>query len=206
MSTPVVVRTTNPAKATASMRKFRFERFMLSRISPACFSERKVRHPDLVTENQSHREAARIRYDLKIHPKPPPLLDMHLILGSSKIRDFRRSEGGEEQQEDKPNGDGQQGGGTLLVLELAASLQVVAERKIDLLGNQGLSMKVARSAFDISLSLGERVGVKETIMAHATYIFRGGAGIMIVSLLGEAHEIAPAHIRDGHLSPRRVGS
>jgi hypothetical protein len=50
------------------------------------------RHPDLVTENQSHREAARIRYDLKIHPKPPPLLDMHLILGSSKIRDFRRSD------------------------------------------------------------------------------------------------------------------
>jgi hypothetical protein len=42
-------------------------------------------------------------------------------------------------------------------------------------------MKVARSAFHISLSFGERVGVREKIMAHATYIFRGGAGAMIVS-------------------------
>jgi hypothetical protein len=41
-------------------------------------------------------------------------------------------------------------------------------------------MKVARSALHISLSLRERVGVRETIMAHATYIFRGGAGAMIV--------------------------
>ena len=42
-------------------------------------------------------------------------------------------------------------------------------------------MKVARSALPISLSLRERVGVRETIMAHVTYIFRGGAGTMIVS-------------------------
>jgi hypothetical protein len=41
-------------------------------------------------------------------------------------------------------------------------------------------MKVARSALHISLSLGERLGVRETIMAHATYIFQGGAGAMIV--------------------------
>jgi hypothetical protein len=42
-------------------------------------------------------------------------------------------------------------------------------------------MKVARSALHISFFLGERVGVRETIMAHATCIFRGGAGAMIVS-------------------------
>jgi hypothetical protein len=41
-------------------------------------------------------------------------------------------------------------------------------------------MKIACSALHISLSLRERVGVRETIMAHATYIFRGGAGAMIV--------------------------
>jgi len=45
-------------------------------------------------------------------------------------------------------------------------------------------MKVARSALHISLSLRELVGVRETIMAqimaHATYIFRGDAGAMIV--------------------------
>jgi hypothetical protein len=46
--------------------------------------------------------------------------------------------------------------------------------------NLELAMKVARSALHISLSLRERVGVRETIMAHATYIFRGGAGAMIV--------------------------
>jgi len=37
-------------------------------------------------------------------------------------------------------------------------------------------MKVARSALHISLSIREKVGVRETIMARATYIFRGGAG------------------------------
>jgi len=41
-------------------------------------------------------------------------------------------------------------------------------------------MKVARSVLHTSLSLGERVGGRETIMAYATYIFRGGAGAMIV--------------------------
>ena len=44
-------------------------------------------------------------------------------------------------------------------------------------------MKVARSALHISPSLREGVGVRETIMAHATYIFRGGAGAMIVRRL-----------------------
>jgi hypothetical protein len=39
-------------------------------------------------------------------------------------------------------------------------------------------MKVARSALHIPLSLRERGGVRETIMAHATYIFPGGAGAM----------------------------
>jgi hypothetical protein len=43
-----------------------------------------------------------------------------------------------------------------------------------------VTRKVARSALHIFLSLGERVGVRETIMAHATDIFRGGAGAMIV--------------------------
>jgi hypothetical protein len=46
------------------------------------------------------------------------------------------------------------------------------------------SMKAARSALHISLSLWERVGVRETIMAPATYIFRGGAGAMIVWVRG----------------------
>jgi hypothetical protein len=43
-------------------------------------------------------------------------------------------------------------------------------------------MKVERSALHISPSLWERVGVRETIMANATYISRGDAGAMIVSL------------------------
>jgi hypothetical protein len=44
-------------------------------------------------------------------------------------------------------------------------------------------MKLARSALHISLPLRERAGVRETIMAHATYIFPGGAGAMIVSAI-----------------------
>jgi sulfur-oxidizing protein SoxX len=40
--------------------------------------------------------------------------------------------------------------------------------------------KATRSALHICLSLRGRVGVRETIMAHATYIFRGGAGATIV--------------------------
>jgi Flp pilus assembly protein CpaB len=43
-------------------------------------------------------------------------------------------------------------------------------------------MKVARSALRISLALRERAGVRETVMAAATYIFRGGADAMAVSL------------------------
>ena len=41
-------------------------------------------------------------------------------------------------------------------------------------------MTVASCAFLISLSLGERAGVRETIMVPTTYIFRGGVGAMIV--------------------------
>jgi hypothetical protein len=41
-------------------------------------------------------------------------------------------------------------------------------------------LKVARSALHISLFLWERVGVRETIMAHATYVFWADAGAMIV--------------------------
>ena len=40
-------------------------------------------------------------------------------------------------------------------------------------------MKVAPRALLISLSLWERVGVRETIMAPTTDIFRGGVGAMI---------------------------
>jgi len=47
-------------------------------------------------------------------------------------------------------------------------------------GAMTVTMKVARSALHISHSFGERVGVRETIMAHATYIFWGGAGAMTV--------------------------
>jgi hypothetical protein len=46
-----------------------------------------------------------------------------------------------------------------------------------------LTIKVAHSALHISLSLWERVGVRETSMAHATYISRVGAGAMIVRRL-----------------------
>jgi Flp pilus assembly protein CpaB len=43
-------------------------------------------------------------------------------------------------------------------------------------------MKLARSAPRISLALRERAGVRETVMATATYIFTGGADAMTVSL------------------------
>jgi hypothetical protein len=57
-------------------------------------------------------------------------------------------------------------------------------------------MKVARSALHLSLSLRERVGVRETIMTHATYIFRGGAGAMIVRQMAgpPSSELRPMHI------------
>jgi hypothetical protein len=58
-----------------------------------------------------------------------------------------------------------------------------------------LTMKVARSALHISLSLWERVGVRETIMAHATYIFRGGAGAMIVRAALTAYRPRPLRPR-----------
>jgi len=42
-------------------------------------------------------------------------------------------------------------------------------------------MKVARSALRISLAHWERAGVRETVMAPATYIVRGGTDAMAVS-------------------------
>jgi hypothetical protein len=39
-------------------------------------------------------------------------------------------------------------------------------------------MKVAHSSLPISLSLWGKAGVKETVMAPATTIYRGGAGAM----------------------------
>jgi hypothetical protein len=57
-------------------------------------------------------------------------------------------------------------------------------------------MKVAPSALPISLALRKRAGVRETVMAAATYIFRGGADAMAVSS-DEAMPLWP-NIRDGH--------
>jgi hypothetical protein len=42
-------------------------------------------------------------------------------------------------------------------------------------------MKVARSTLPVTLAHWERVGVRETVMAAATYILWGGADGMIVS-------------------------
>jgi hypothetical protein len=42
-------------------------------------------------------------------------------------------------------------------------------------------MKVARSALPVTLAHWERAGVRETVMAAATYILRGGADAMTVS-------------------------
>jgi hypothetical protein len=44
-----------------------------------------------------------------------------------------------------------------------------------------VTVKVARSALRVSLALGEMAGVRETVMAAATYILRGGADAMAVS-------------------------
>jgi hypothetical protein len=41
-------------------------------------------------------------------------------------------------------------------------------------------VKVARNALRIPLALGERAGVRERVMAAATYILRGGADAMVV--------------------------
>jgi len=43
-----------------------------------------------------------------------------------------------------------------------------------------LTVKVAPRALLVSLSLWERVGVREAIMVPTTYIVRGGAGAVIV--------------------------
>jgi hypothetical protein len=43
-------------------------------------------------------------------------------------------------------------------------------------------VKVVRSALRIPLALGERAGVRETVMAAATYILRGGADVMAVTV------------------------
>jgi hypothetical protein len=50
--------------------------------------------------------------------------------------------------------------------------------------NITIAMKVAPSALRISLALREMAGVRETVMAAATYIFRGGADAMAVSRYG----------------------
>jgi hypothetical protein len=44
-----------------------------------------------------------------------------------------------------------------------------------------VTVKVVRSALRIPLALGEKAGVRETVMAAATYILRGGADAMAVS-------------------------
>jgi Flp pilus assembly protein CpaB len=44
-----------------------------------------------------------------------------------------------------------------------------------------ITVKVARSALQISLALRERAGVRETAMAAATHIVRGGADAMAVT-------------------------
>jgi hypothetical protein len=48
-------------------------------------------------------------------------------------------------------------------------------------------MKVTRSALPITLAHWERAGVRETVMAAATYILRGGADAMAVSLKKGRH-------------------
>jgi len=45
------------------------------------------------------------------------------------------------------------------------------------------TVKVARNALHVTLALRERAGVRETAMAAATYIFRGGADAMAVSAM-----------------------
>jgi hypothetical protein len=43
-----------------------------------------------------------------------------------------------------------------------------------------VTVKVARSALRLPLALWERAGVRETVMAAATYVLSGGAGAMTV--------------------------
>jgi hypothetical protein len=66
--------------------------------------------------------------------------------------------------------------------EKCASGWLVLQARADLADPLPLTMKIARSALRISLALRERAGVmRETVMAAATYIFRGGADAMAVS-------------------------
>jgi hypothetical protein len=53
-------------------------------------------------------------------------------------------------------------------------------------------MKVARSALPVTLAHWERAGVRETVMAAATYILWGGADAMAVSLTPRASSSLPA--------------
>jgi hypothetical protein len=53
-------------------------------------------------------------------------------------------------------------------------------RRVELLASL-ITVKVARSALRIPLARGEMAGVRETVMAAATYILRGGADAMAVN-------------------------
>jgi hypothetical protein len=55
-----------------------------------------------------------------------------------------------------------------------------------------ITMKVARSALPVTLAHWERAGVRETVMAAATYILWGGADAMAVSLTPRASSSLPA--------------
>jgi hypothetical protein len=62
-----------------------------------------------------------------------------------------------------------------------------------------VTVKVTHSALRIPLALGEMAGVRETVMAAATYILRGGADAMAVSAaqgfpFATPHASAPASI------------
>jgi len=48
-----------------------------------------------------------------------------------------------------------------------------------------LTMKVAPRALPIPLALRETVGVRETVIAAATYVLRGGAAAMTVCGIGQ---------------------
>jgi len=66
------------------------------------------------------------------------------------------------------------------ILQGSASAMTVSSEDEDL---DTVTVKVARSALQIPLALRERAGVMETVMAAATYIVRGGADAMAVSVL-----------------------
>jgi Ni,Fe-hydrogenase I cytochrome b subunit len=60
-------------------------------------------------------------------------------------------------------------------------------------------VKVARSALRIPLALGEMAGVRETVMAAATYILRGGADAMAVGMKFSTPQ--PLYCEGGKLQP-----